>query len=64
MKKEMLKLRNDLYEYSKLQRLGAWEEKDFKRAVKIREKEKINYEKWRLLNGIIKEMEKEENENK
>lgn len=64
MKKEMIKLRDDLYRHSKLQREGAWKEKNFKKASKIRKKEKVNYEKWKLINGIIKEMEKEENEGK
>ena len=64
MKKEMIKLKDELYRHSKLQKEGAWKEKDFKKAHKIRQDEKINYEKWRLLNGIIKEMEKEENENR
>lgn len=64
MKKEMVKLRDDLYKFTKMQKEGAWKEKDFKKAHKIRQKEKINYEKWKLLNGIIKEMEKEENENR
>ena len=63
MKKEMIKLRDDLYKHSKMQKEGAWKEKNFKKAIKIRKEEKVNYEKWRLLNGIIKEMEKE-NENK
>ena len=64
MSKELKKLKNDLYRQSVLQKQGAWKEKNFKKAFKIRQQEKINYEKWRLLNGIIKEMEKEENENK
>lgn len=64
MKKEILKLRDDLYINTKLQREGAWKEKNFKRSCEIRKKQKENFEKWRLLNGIIKEMEKEENENK
>ena len=50
MKKEMVKLRDDLYKFTKMQKEGAWKEKDFKKAHKIRQKEKINYEKWKLLN--------------
>lgn len=57
---ETKKLRDKLYKETKIQREGAWKEKDFKKALKLREKEKVNYEKWKLLDGIIKAQEKEE----
>ena len=41
------------------QREIAWNTKDYKKSTKIREKEKINYEKWKLVDGIIKQNEKE-----
>lgn len=52
------KLRDAYYKVPKTQKEGAWKEKDFKKATKIREKEKINYEKWKLLDGIIKANQK------
>lgn len=52
------KLRDAYYKESKTQKEGAWKEKDFKKAYKIRQKEKINYEKWKLLDGIIKANQK------
>lgn len=58
--RELKKLRDKYYWESRLQRSGAWKEKDFKKAIRIREKEKINYEKWKLLDGVIKVYEREE----
>ena len=52
-------LRNKYYEETKLQRQGAWGEKNFQRACEIRRKEKMNYEKWKLLDGIIRAQERE-----
>lgn len=52
-------LRDKYYKETKIQRQGAWNEKNFKRACEIRKKEKINYEKWKLLDGIIKAQERE-----
>lgn len=60
MKKEK-ELRNKLYEETLLQKRSAWNEKDYKKSFKIRQKEKINYEKWKLLDGIIKAKEKDKN---
>lgn len=61
---DLKKLRDKYYRYTVMQKEGAWREKDFKKAFRIRENEKINYQKWRLLDGIIKEMEKENEKNK
>lgn len=62
--KDLKELRDKYYKHTKMQREEAWKEKDFKKAFKIREKEKENYEKWKLLAGIVKEMEKENEKNK
>lgn len=59
---DLKKLRDRYYKETKIQKQGAWKEKDNVKAYKIRQKEKINYEKWKLLDGIIKEMEKEKND--
>lgn len=61
--KELNKLKDDLYVVSATQKKQAWYQKDYKSSKKIREKEKENYEKWRLIKGIIKEYEKEKKEN-
>ena len=58
IKKDLKKLRDDYYWLTKRQRVGAWKEKDFKKAERLRKKEKINFEKWKLLDGLVKEMEK------
>lgn len=63
MSKDLSKLKDDLYQQTKIQRKRAWGEKDYKKCIKLREKEKETYEKWRLLNGIIKANEKEGKEN-
>lgn len=55
---DLEKLRDRYYKVSKMQKQGAWKEKDNVKAYKIRQKEKINYEKWKLLDGIIKANQK------
>ena len=57
---DLKKLRERYYKETKMQKQGAWKEKDNVKAFRIREKEKINYEKWKLLDGIIKAKEKGE----
>lgn len=53
------KIRKELFLLTMEQREIAWNTKDYKKSTKIREKEKINYEKWKLVDGIIKQNEKE-----
>ena len=53
------KIRRELFKITKAQRKNAWIEKDFKKSMELREKEQENYEKLKLLNGIIKANEKE-----
>ena len=53
------KMRRELFEITRTQRENAWNEKDFKKSMSLREKEQENYEKLKLLNGIIKANEKE-----
>lgn len=53
------KMRRELFKITKAQRENAWIEKDFKKSMELREKEQENYEKLKLLNGIIKAKEKE-----
>lgn len=53
------KMRRELFEITRAQRENAWNEKNFKKSMKLREKEQENYEKLKLLNGIIKAKEKE-----
>lgn len=60
---DLKKLRDRYYKETKIQKQGAWKEKDNVKVYKIRQKEKINYEKWKLLDGIIKASEKEEKKN-
>lgn len=62
-KKRLRKLKNDLYRETIMQREQAWYVKDFKKSYNQRQKEQRNFEKWKLLDGLLKEMEKE-NENK
>lgn len=61
--KELNKLKDDLYVVSATQKKQAWYQKDYETSMKIRQKEKENYEKWRLIKGIIKANEKEKKEN-
>ena len=63
MSKELNKLKDDLYQQTKIQRKRAWGEKDYKKCTELRKKEQESYEKWRLLSGIIKANEKEGKEN-
>lgn len=53
------KMRRELFLLTIEQREVAWNTKDYEKSMKIREKEKINYEKWKLVDGIIKQNEKE-----
>lgn len=57
------KIRKELLLLTMEQREIAWNTKDYEKSIKIREKEKINYEKWKLVDGIIKQNEKEKKEN-
>lgn len=62
-KKRLRKLKNDLYRETIMQREQAWYVKDFKKSYNQRQKEQRNFEKWKLLDGLLKEMEKDD-ENK
>ena len=53
------KIKKELFLLTIEQREIAWNTKDYEKSIKIREKEKINYEKWKLIDGIIKQNEKE-----
>lgn len=48
------KIRRDLNFVATNQKINAWKEKDFDKAQNIREKEQENYEKIKLIDGIIK----------
>ena len=48
------KLRKDYYKMSKEQREDAWKIDNYEKAYKVRQEQKKNYEKWKLLDGIIK----------
>ena len=52
-------LRDKYYKETRFQMDGAWKEKNYERACEIRKKEKTNYEKWKLIDGIIKAQERE-----
>ena len=62
-KKRLRKLKYDLYQETIMQKKQAWSTKDYKKSIDQRKKEKVTYEKWRLLNGLLKEMEKEDENN-
>ena len=51
-------MRNDLFFEAKRQRETAWGEKDFDKSQKLRAKEQENYEKYMLVNGLMKAIEK------
>lgn len=51
-------------EWTKLKKLGDNEKLNFKQFYKIRQKEKVSYEKWRFLDNFTKAKEKIENEKK
>lgn len=53
------KIRKELFLLTMEQREIAWNIKDYEKSIKIRKKEKTNYEKWKLVSGIIKANEKE-----
>ena len=59
-KKRLQKLKNDLYQETIVQRKQAWYVKDFRKSIDQRIKEQETYEKWRLLDGLLKEMEKQD----
>ena len=61
-KEELKKIKDSLYWETRTQRKGAWKEKDFNRAEKIRKKERENFEKWKFVSGLIKATEKQEKE--
>ena len=48
------KLRQNYYKMSKEQKEDAWKAENYDKANKIRQEQKTNYEKWKLLDGIIK----------
>ena len=58
------KIRKELFLLTIEQREIAWNTKNYEKSIKIREKEKINYEKWKLVDGIIKQNEKERKNDK
>jgi len=62
-KRRLRKMKDDLYKETIRQREQAWYVKDFRKSYNQRQKEQINFEKWKLLDGLLKEMEKE-NEDK
>lgn len=57
---DLKKLKDKYYKISKEQKENAWYIKDDKRKYNLRLKEKENYEKWKLLDGIIRAKEKGE----
>ena len=48
------KLRKDYYKISKEQREDAWKIDNYEKAYKVRQEQKKNFEKWKLLDGLIK----------
>lgn len=62
-KKSLLKLKNDLYTITTLQKRQAWYEKDYNKSIALRKKEKLNYQKWEFMKNLLNEMEKH-NDNK
>lgn len=53
------KLKRELFFKARTQRENAWNEKDFKKAMEIREKEQEDYEKYMFLQKLIGADEKE-----
>lgn len=60
MKKEK-DLRFQLLMKTKENKEHAWLVGSYDESLKIREREKKDYEKWKLLDGIIKAKEKKDN---
>ena len=56
---KMNELRKELYLKSEEQQRHAWNIKNYDKSMDLRKKQKENFEKWRLLDGIIKQNEKE-----
>ena len=56
--KNLNKMKNDLYIITRFQKEKAWKEKDFDKSQEIRKEEKENYEKYKLIEGLIKANEK------
>lgn len=64
-KKDLKKLKDDLYWETRTQKNNAWGEKDFHKAENIRKKEREYFKKWKFVKGLLKAQEKEqENETK
>lgn len=59
-KRRLRKLKNDLYRETQIQKEQAWYVKDFRKSYNQRQKEQRNFEKWKLLDGLLKEMEKDD----
>lgn len=62
--KQLKNLRDKYYQETIIQKKKAWSIKNYKKSIEIRNQEKENYKKWQLLNGLVKEMEKENEKNK
>ena len=62
--KNLNKMKNDLYIITRFQKEKAWKEKDFDKSQEIRKEEKENYEKYKLIEGLIKANEKGNKSNK
>ena len=56
---KMNELRKELYLKSEEQQRHAWYIKNYDKSMDLRKKQNENFEKWRLLDGIIKQNEKE-----
>lgn len=52
------KIKNELFLTTKAQKKSAWVTSSYEKAQKIREKERENYEKYKLLEGLIKATKK------
>lgn len=57
------KLKRDLFFKSKEQKNAAWVAKNYDEQKRIREEEQKVYEKWQLLDGIMRANEKGKKEN-
>ena len=55
---DMKDLRRELLFKTKEQRNKAWIAKNYEKSEELRKEEEKNYDKWKLLNGIIKAIEK------
>lgn len=58
------KMRRELYIKTMKQKSVAWDAKTYDNITKIRKDEQKNYEKWKLLDGIIKAKQKEKQNGK